>query len=159
MRSKSESAWFHHALGSQVWKKNAGEGYADRMSEETWTAEELFEGMTRQAGFIAELGKHGLIRAVARDVRGGALYSAEARDELEKVLALVELGYKLEDIAAIAKDSGLAIEYMTTWHFGTTYYIVGRPGEGAAGAPMAVATSPESPKRAAHHPCTCCHRR
>ena len=90
-----------------MWKKNAGEGYGDLMSEETWTAEELFEGMTLQAGFIAELEKHGLIRAVARDVRGGSLYSAEARDELEKVLGLVELGYKLEDIAAIAKRVGL----------------------------------------------------
>ena len=77
------------------------------MVEETWTAEELFEGMTLQPGFIAELEKHGLIRAVARDVKGGSLYSAEARDELEKVLALVELGYKLEDIAAIAKRVGL----------------------------------------------------
>jgi len=92
-----------------VWKKNAVEGYGDLMSEETWTAEELFEGLTLQPGFITELEKHGLIHAVARDVRGGSLYSAEARDELEKVLALVELGYKLEDIAAIAKRVGLPV--------------------------------------------------
>lgn len=77
------------------------------MSEETWTAEELFQGMTLQPEFITELEKHGLIRVVARDLRGGSLYSSEARDELEKVLALVELGYKLEDIAAIAKRVGL----------------------------------------------------
>ena len=90
-----------------MWKKNAFEGYGDLMSEETWTADELFDGLTLQAGFIAELEKHGLIRAVARDAQGNSLYSAEARDELEKVLALVELGYKLADIAAIAKRVGL----------------------------------------------------
>ena len=77
------------------------------MSEETWTAQELFDGLTLQPGFITELEKHSLIRVVARDARGGSLYGAEARDELEKVLALVELGYKLEDIAAIAKRVGL----------------------------------------------------
>ena len=71
------------------------------------------------------------------------------------------------DIAAIAKESGLAIEYMSTWHFGTTYYIVGRPCE-SAGAATTVATSPtasglegglEGPRRAAHRPCSCsgCH--
>ena len=102
-----ETSWFHNAFGRQVWKKNAIEGYGDLMSEETWTADELFDGMTLQPGFITELEKLGLIRAVARDVEGGSLYSAEARDELEKVLALVELGYKLEDIAAIAKRVGL----------------------------------------------------
>jgi DNA-binding transcriptional MerR regulator len=90
-----------------VWKKNAFEGYGELMSEETWTADELFDGLTLQAGFITELEKYGLIRVVARDARGSSLYSAEARDELEKVLALLELGYKLEDIAAIAKRVGL----------------------------------------------------
>ena len=90
-----------------MWKKNVIEGYAELMSEETWTADELFQGLTLQPGFVTELEKHGLIRAVARDARGGSLYSVEARDELEKVLALVELGYKLKDIAAIAKRVGL----------------------------------------------------
>lgn len=90
-----------------MWKKNAFEGYGELMSEETWTADELFDGLTLQAGFITELEKYGLIRVVARDARGSSLYSAEARDELEKVLALLELGYKLEDIAAIAKRVGL----------------------------------------------------
>ena len=61
------------------------------MSEETWTAEELFQGMTLQPEFIIELEKHGLIRVVARDLRGGSLYSSEARDELEKVLASKKL--------------------------------------------------------------------
>jgi DNA-binding transcriptional MerR regulator len=90
-----------------VWKKNAFEVYGDLMSEETWTADELFDGLTLHGEFIVEMERCGLIRVVARDTRGGSLYGAEARDELEKVLALVELGYKLEDIAAIAKRVGL----------------------------------------------------
>jgi DNA-binding transcriptional MerR regulator len=77
------------------------------MSDETWTAEELFEGLTLQEGFIAELEKLDLLRVVARDGSGEPLYSADARDELEKVLTLIELGYQPKDIAAIAKRVGL----------------------------------------------------
>lgn len=33
------------------------------------------------------------------------------------------------DIEQIVKDAGLNIEYMTTWHFGTTFYIVCTPNK------------------------------
>uniref|UniRef100_A0A7S2AAH9 Methyltransferase type 11 domain-containing protein n=1 Tax=Trieres chinensis TaxID=1514140 RepID=A0A7S2AAH9_TRICV len=32
------------------------------------------------------------------------------------------------DIDAILHAAGLEVENMTTWHFGTTYYVVGKPG-------------------------------
>jgi DNA-binding transcriptional MerR regulator len=63
--------------------------------------------LTLQDGFIAELEKLALLQVVARDGQGEPLYSADARDELEKVLTLIELGYEPKDIAAIAKRVGL----------------------------------------------------
>ena len=79
------------------------------MANEAWTEDELFEGVTPSPAFVSELERLGLLIVVGRDARGGALYSPEARDELEKVLGLVELGYQLEDIAAIATRVGLPV--------------------------------------------------
>lgn len=77
------------------------------MAKDAWTHEELFEGLDPAPGFVAELERLGLLVVVGRDGRGGALYTPGARDELEKVLDLVELGYQPEDIAAIARRVGL----------------------------------------------------
>ena len=33
------------------------------------------------------------------------------------------------DIDAILRGAGLKVETLSTWHFGTTYYVVCRPGE------------------------------
>ncbi len=77
------------------------------MSRETWTRGELFEGLDAQPAFVAELERLGLLRVVGRDTAGEPLYAAEAREELEKVISLVELGYRPKDIAAIARKVGL----------------------------------------------------
>ena len=77
------------------------------MSRETWTRAELFEGLDAQPAFVAELERLGLLQVVGRDTAGGPLYAAEAREELDKVIALVELGYRPKDIAAIARKVGL----------------------------------------------------
>ncbi|MGM0578669.1 MAG: MerR family transcriptional regulator [Myxococcota bacterium] len=77
------------------------------MPGETWTWEELFEGLDPAPSFVSELERLGLLRVVARDADGRALYAREAREELEKVLSLVDLGYQPKDIAAIARKVGL----------------------------------------------------
>lgn len=77
------------------------------MSEETWTEAELLDGLDLAPAFLGELKRLGLLRVVAQDGKGAPLYSADARQELEKVLGLVELGYEAKDIAAIAKRVGL----------------------------------------------------
>ncbi len=80
------------------------------MSRETWTWDELFEGLDPAPSFVSELERLGLLRVVARDGHGAPLYGAEAREQLEKVLSLVELGYQPKDIAAIARKVGLPIQ-------------------------------------------------
>jgi len=77
------------------------------VGEETWTFEQLFEGLDPAPGFVAQLERLGLLRVVARDENGAKLYGSEAREQLEKVLPLVELGYQPKDIAVIAKKVGL----------------------------------------------------
>ena len=77
------------------------------MSQDAWTYDELFEGLDPAPNFVKELERLGLLRVVAEDARGRSLYGAEAREQLDKVLALIELGYAAEDIAAIAKKVGL----------------------------------------------------
>lgn len=77
------------------------------MVRETWTFEELFQGLDPAPSFVAELERQGLLRVVARDGAGRKLYAADARERLERVLELVELGYQPKDIAAIARRVGL----------------------------------------------------
>ena len=77
------------------------------MPRETWTYEEVFEGLDPAPAFVVELERRGLLRVVARDGKGAPLYGPEAREQLERVMSLVELGYKVEDIAAIAQKVGL----------------------------------------------------
>ena len=77
------------------------------MSEETWTRDELFEDRDLAPPFVSELQRLGLLRVVARDASGQPLYAPDAREELDKVLALVEMGYEPKDIAAIARKVGL----------------------------------------------------
>ncbi len=76
-------------------------------THDTWTHAELFEGLDPAPSFVTELERVGLLRVVARDRAGAALYAADAKDELAKVLSLVELGYQPKDIAAIARKVGL----------------------------------------------------
>lgn len=77
------------------------------MTRDTWTFAELFEGLDPAPSFVAELERVGLLRVVARDAAGAALYASDAKEELAKVLSLVELGYQPKDIAAIARKVGL----------------------------------------------------
>ncbi len=77
------------------------------MTQRTIRFADLFEGLDPQPAFVAELERLGLLQVVARDESGEALYLAGARDELERVLELVDLGYQPKDIAAIAKRVGL----------------------------------------------------
>jgi DNA-binding transcriptional MerR regulator len=79
------------------------------MARETWTFEELFGGLDPAPAFVSELERLGLLRVVARDGKGAPLYAPEAREQLDKVLALVELGYQPRDIAAIARKVGLPV--------------------------------------------------
>jgi len=80
------------------------------MAGDAWTRDELFEGLDPSQDFIAELERLSLIVVVGQDAQGGSLYAHESREELEKVLALVELGYQPEDIAAIARRVGLPVK-------------------------------------------------
>jgi len=77
------------------------------MGKATWTRAELFSGLEPTASFVEELERLGLLRVVARDPRGEAVYDAEARETLERVLVLVEAGYEPRDIAVIAHKVGL----------------------------------------------------
>jgi DNA-binding transcriptional MerR regulator len=77
------------------------------VARETLTWDELFAGLDPQPAFVQEMERLGLLRVVARDAAGRPLYGAEAQGELDKVLELVELGYQLKDIAAIASRVGL----------------------------------------------------
>jgi DNA-binding transcriptional MerR regulator len=77
------------------------------MGQETWTSAELFEGVDVSPPFVGELEKLGLLHVVAQDYQGRSIYGAEAKEQLEKVLGLVELGYQPRDIAAIAQKVGL----------------------------------------------------
>lgn len=74
---------------------------------ETWTFAELFEGLDPAPSFVSELERLGLLRVVARDGKGEPLYAEEAKEQLDRVLELVDLGYQPKDIAAIAKRVGL----------------------------------------------------
>jgi DNA-binding transcriptional MerR regulator len=80
------------------------------MAEDAWTQDELFEGLAPSQGFISELERLLLLVVVGRDAQGRSLYARESREELEKVLALVDLGYQLDDIAAIATRVGLPLK-------------------------------------------------
>ncbi len=80
---------------------------ADAVVRETWTYDELFEGLDPAPAFVAELERQGLLHVVARDGAGRKLYAADAHERLERVLELVELGYQPKDIAAIARRVGL----------------------------------------------------
>ena len=77
------------------------------MAKDTWTRTELFSGLEPTPAFVDELERLGLLRIVARDPRGEALYDADARDTLERVLVLVDAGYAARDIAVIARRVGL----------------------------------------------------
>ncbi len=77
------------------------------MSDETWTRTQLFDGLEPSPGFVTQLERLGLLRVVGRDESGEKIYASEARDQLGKVLSLVELGYQPKDIAIIAKRVGL----------------------------------------------------
>ncbi len=74
---------------------------------EPWTWEELFRGLVATESFVEELERLGLLRVVGRDASGRPIYDAEARETLEKVMALVEAGYDPRDIAVIANKVGL----------------------------------------------------
>jgi DNA-binding transcriptional MerR regulator len=74
---------------------------------EAWTRDELFDGLDVRPAFVVELERLGLLPVVGRDSAGAPLYGPEAREELDKVIALVELGYQPRDIAAIARKAGL----------------------------------------------------
>ena len=77
------------------------------MTIEAWTRDELFDGLDVRPAFVVELERLGLLPVVGRDAAGAPLYGPEAREELDKVIALVELGYQPRDIAAIARKVGL----------------------------------------------------
>ena len=77
------------------------------MGDETWTAEELFEGLELAPALVSQLEKMDLLRVVARDGKGEPLYAPHAREELDQVLEFMEMGYELKDIAAIARKVGL----------------------------------------------------
>lgn len=77
------------------------------MPDQTWTYNQLFEGLDPSPGFVAELEKLGLLSVVAHDAKGKKIYGPGSREQLDKVLSLVELGYRPKDIAAIAKRVGL----------------------------------------------------
>lgn len=77
------------------------------MADEPWTYDELFDGLDPAPGFVRELERLGLLRIIGRDGGGRPVYAPEARTQLDKVLALVELGYDPADIAAIARKVGL----------------------------------------------------
>ena len=77
------------------------------MARETWTQSELFEGVDIAPAFLAELERLGLLHVIAQDSNGSAIYGAQAKEQLDKVLSLVELGYQPRDIAAIAQKVGL----------------------------------------------------
>ena len=77
------------------------------MVRETWTYDELFHGLDPAPAFVSELERQGLLVVVARDGAGRKLYASDARERLERVLELVELGYQPKDIAAIARRVGL----------------------------------------------------
>ena len=77
------------------------------MERDVWTQRALFEGLSLSDSFVRELRRHKLVRVVGFDAEGVPLYGPEARDELARVMALVELGYKPSDISAIAGRVGL----------------------------------------------------
>lgn len=91
------------------------------MPRETWTFDELFEGLDPAPSFVAELERLGLLRVVARDGHGSPLYGADAKEQLDKVLSLVELGYQPRDIAAIARKVGLPNEKRKRFRRPPTY--------------------------------------
>ncbi|MGB0589193.1 MAG: hypothetical protein ACPGU1_05885 [Myxococcota bacterium] len=86
------------------------------MADDAWTQDELFEGGEPSPEFIAELERLSLLVVVGRDAHGRPLYARESREELEKVLGLVELGYQPEDIAAIATRVGLPVRRRGRFH-------------------------------------------
>lgn len=46
------------------------------------------------------------------------------------------------DIDALMEEAGLDIESLTTWHFGTTYYVVAKPKSKESGASRANTKAP-----------------
>ena len=77
------------------------------MHGETWTYEALFEGLDPSPSFVSECERLGLLRVVARDSAGRPLYGAEAKEQLEKVMDLMAMGYDTRDVAAIVRRVGL----------------------------------------------------
>lgn len=51
-----------------------------------------------------------------------------------KWLPLFSLLFKLTSIKMCGAQAGLEVEWVSRWHFGTTYLIVARPGQGYAPA-------------------------
>ncbi|MEZ4267301.1 MAG: hypothetical protein R3F39_13055 [Myxococcota bacterium] len=105
------------------------------MPRETLTWEQLFAGLEPQPAFVSEMERLGLLRVVARNAAGRPLYSAESREELEKVLELVELGYQLKDIAAIASRVGLPRQRRRLFRRPPTYLRLDELAR-ACGAPL-----------------------
>lgn len=77
------------------------------MPNNTWTYADLFAEHDPTPAFVAEIERLGLLQVVARDGEGKAIYSAGARDALDRVMALVDAGYSPRDIAVIANKVGL----------------------------------------------------
>lgn len=105
------------------------------MARETLTWDQLFAGLEPQPAFVQEMERLGLLRVVARNAAGKPLYGAEAREELEKVLELVELGYQLKDIAAIASRVGLPRQRRRLFRRPPTYLRLDELAR-ACGAPV-----------------------
>jgi DNA-binding transcriptional MerR regulator len=105
------------------------------MPRETLTWDQLFAGLEPQPAFVQEMERLGLLRVVARNAAGKPLYGAEAREELEKVLELVELGYQLKDIAAIASRVGLPRQRRRLFRRPPTYLRLDELAR-ACGAPV-----------------------
>ncbi len=105
------------------------------MARETLTWDQLFAGLEPQPAFVQEMERLGLLRVVARSAAGKPLYGAEAREELEKVLELVELGYQLKDIAAIASRVGLPRQRRRFFRRPPTYLRLDELAH-ASGAPV-----------------------
>ncbi|MCA9514526.1 MAG: hypothetical protein KC635_06255 [Myxococcales bacterium] len=68
---------------------------------------EVFAGMTPGPSFVRELERHGLVSVVARDGGGEPWYAMGARASVERVMKLVDAGYRATDIAVIAGKIGV----------------------------------------------------
>ena len=94
------------------------------MAQETWTQTELFDGVDIAPPFLTELERLGLLHVVAQDSHGRSIYGHEAKEQLDKVLGLVELGYQPKDIAAIAQKVGLPQSKRARFRKPPTYLVL-----------------------------------